>query len=775
MFPSSRSGRNAGKMPSGRAFFLLISLAWLMGSRAGYAQDFYDADTLQKIEIQFSQPDWDYRMDTAKAGSDGYLLADWVKINNVQFDSAGVKYKGNSSYDSTYAKNPIHIALDEFLPNSYEGFTDVKLSNGYADPSMIREVLAYGMVSHYMECPRANFAQLYINGQYVGLYTNVENVGKEFCSDHFYSSDRTFIKCNPVINPGPATKSNLKFIPAADSSGYFNFYELKSDIGWNDLVALCDSLTNIPSGAGLLFDMDRVLWMLALNNVLVNLDSYTGVFCQNYYLYRDAFGLYNPVMWDLNMSFGGFPFVGSLNSSMGSLTVTNMQQLSPLIHATDPYWPLINAVLADPVYKRMYIAHMRTITSEMFASGSYVTEAAQLQALVDTAVQSDSNSFFSYAQFQAALTANNNFGSYVVPGISTLMNTRASWLQSTTEFSQVPPAIAWVAGDTAPDLNDTVWITARVTNASPSAVYLGWRNNAAGKFVRVSMADDGLHGDSAAGDQIFGASLIVSAIDMQYYVYAENANAGIFSPERAEHEFYALQATVQNPQAGQLMINEFLALNQSGAVNETGQHEDWIELYNPGPLPISLYGMYLTDNASNLAKFAFPQNTEIAPDSVLIIWADDGTSTPSYVHANFKLSGNGEEIILSNANGDIVDSITFGPQVVDLSMGRCPDGTGSFSPQSPPSFNAKNCTTGMHGVEDAKNYFTAYPVPAHTRLEVTMKKQPGGDLEILNALGRMVWKGKAAASFFIDVSNWAPGVYFLRSGMAVQRIQVIHD
>jgi hypothetical protein len=403
-------------MPLGRTGFLWLGLAWIAGSGAGYAQDFYNGDILQKIEIYFSQPDWDYRMDTAKAGSDGYLMADWVKINHVQFDSAGVKYKGNSSYDSTYAKNPIHIALDEFVSNAYHGYTDVKLSNGYADPSFIREVLAYGMVRHYMECPRANFAQLYINGQYSGLYTNVENVGKEFCSDHFYSSDNTFIKCNPVIYPGPATKSNLKFIPGADSSGYFNFYEMKSDIGWNDLVTLCDSLTNTPSGISHQFDMDRVLWMLALNNVLVNLDSYTGVFCQNYYLYRDASGLYNPVMWDLNMAFGGFPFVGSLNSSMGSLTVTNMQQLSPLVHSTDPYWPLINAVLADPVYKRMYIAHMRTVTAEMFSSGSYLAEATQLQALVDTAVQSDSNGFFSYAQFQSAMTANTTFGSYVVTG-----------------------------------------------------------------------------------------------------------------------------------------------------------------------------------------------------------------------------------------------------------------------------------------------------------------------------------------------------------------------
>src|SRR5205085_8540756 len=92
-------------------------------------------------------------------------------------------------------------------------------------------------------------------------------------------------------------------------------------------------------------DMDRMMWMLAFNTVSVNLDSYTGVFCQNYYLYKDNTNRFNPIPWDLNMAFGGFPFVGVVNSSMGSLTIANMQQLSPTFHSSDPYWPVINDVM----------------------------------------------------------------------------------------------------------------------------------------------------------------------------------------------------------------------------------------------------------------------------------------------------------------------------------------------------------------------------------------------------------------------------------------------
>ena len=60
------------------------------------AQNFYDQNTIQKIEIQFTQPNWDYQLDTAKSGAEGYIMAASVTINGVYFDSVGVKYKGNS-------------------------------------------------------------------------------------------------------------------------------------------------------------------------------------------------------------------------------------------------------------------------------------------------------------------------------------------------------------------------------------------------------------------------------------------------------------------------------------------------------------------------------------------------------------------------------------------------------------------------------------------------------------------------------------------------------
>ena len=163
---------------------LLVLLSFAQKSKA--QSPFYNISTIQKIELFFSITDWDFRMDTAKSGSEGYLLSDSIKINGLALDSVGVKYKGNSSYNPSNLKNPFHIAIDEFKNQSYLGIKDIKLGNGYSDPSMIREVLAYSILNNYMDCPESNFSQVYINGTYIGLYSNTENIGKDFCSSKFY-------------------------------------------------------------------------------------------------------------------------------------------------------------------------------------------------------------------------------------------------------------------------------------------------------------------------------------------------------------------------------------------------------------------------------------------------------------------------------------------------------------------------------------------------------------------------------------------------------------
>ena len=175
---------------------LLFALGIFISANAS-AQSFYNLDTIQEIKIYFGFSDWDYRMDTSNAGEDGYIPADSVVINGTLFENCGVKYKGNSSYDASRTKNPLHIKLDKYLTQDYQGYEDIKLGNGYTDNSMIREPLSYQILRQYMDAPLGNFARVYINGNYYGIMNNAEDIGNKFLMEHYYTDKHTFVKCNP--------------------------------------------------------------------------------------------------------------------------------------------------------------------------------------------------------------------------------------------------------------------------------------------------------------------------------------------------------------------------------------------------------------------------------------------------------------------------------------------------------------------------------------------------------------------------------------------------
>ncbi len=278
----------------------ILIFGLLMGSFGLFAQDLYNINNITVIKLTFEDPNWDQTMDTYYANDlDERLLASCT-VNGVQFDSVGVKYKGNSTFDATNAKNPLNMKLNYTVDDQdYDGWYTLKLSTGDKDPSFVREALSYEIVRKYMKAPLSNFAKVYVNGNYHGLYTSNESINKKFLEGYFYSDrDNTLIKCNPeTVRDGSSTLEYL----GADSSLYYKFYEMKSEYGWNDLSEFINVLNNDFFNIETLVDIDKAIWMMAFNNMMVNLDSHTGPFQQNYYLHQDNSNRINAIVWDLNM------------------------------------------------------------------------------------------------------------------------------------------------------------------------------------------------------------------------------------------------------------------------------------------------------------------------------------------------------------------------------------------------------------------------------------------------------------------------------------------
>ncbi|MFA9390975.1 MAG: CotH kinase family protein [Prolixibacteraceae bacterium] len=744
----------------------------IMLSNIVSAQDFYDMNTVQTIKIVFSESNWDALLDAKKSGDESYLMAQSVSINEEVFDSVGVKYKGNSTYKASQKKNPFHIELDTYKDQDYDGYTDIKLSNVANDPSFVREVLSYQILRQYMDAPLSNYANVYVNGTLIGLYSSSEAVSKTFVKSHFGSKKNAFIKCNPPDGAGPGTSAlpNLVYL-GTDSSKYYSSYELQSDNGWNELINLCDTLTNKIEAVEKILDVDRALWMLAFDNALVNLDSYIGAFSQNYYLYRDDNGRFLPVVWDLNESFGRFSQAGTTSFN----STADKQKMSHLINATSSSYPLVKMLLSVPMYKRMYLAHLKTMMLENFDNQSYYTTGKSLQATIDAAVQADVNKFFTYANFTSNLTnditSGMGPGTSATPGITKLMDGRSAYLLGLADFTNTSPSITDISlSDASPLINSNITVSGKVNNAS--AVYLGYRSNTEKPFTRIQMYDDGTHSDQTANDGIFSTSFNLEKALTQYYIYAENSNTGIFSPQRAEHEYYTISATTTDLPVGDLVINEFMASNQTTIADQDGEYNDWIEIYNNTTSLIDLSGYTLSDDAKDLIQWEFPAGTTIDAGGYLIVWADKDEEQTG-LHANFKLSSTSGQIFLSDAIASLIDEVSYSTQTTDISYGRSPNGTGNFQTMAS-TFNGSNLQTNSIQSAQAIAAIKVYPNPATNYFYISGLDNSAASSKIViyNTMGRIVFNDYVSEGASIDASQWTVGIYIVKAGNSTIKMMI---
>jgi hypothetical protein len=177
------------------------------------------------------------------------------------------------------------------------------------------------------------------------------------------------------------------------------------------------------------------------------------------------------------------------------------------------------------------------------------------------------------------------------------------------------------------------------------------------------------------------------------------------------------QAQLSAQYSRRIFINEFLASNitTNADIVDFDDFSDWVELYNAGDAEVNLAGYFITDHPENPTKWRFPGGTKIPAKGFLLVWADGydqipgkvlqrsyypfDTYTTRYCHLNFKLDRAGEFIGLLSPDTVLVDSVSYGVQQQDVSVGRQPDGSVQWFSFGEPTPASANTTPGALSLE----------------------------------------------------------------------------
>lgn len=666
-------------------------------STPAIAQDFYDESIMREVRLDFQQNNW-WTLLENNYNTGTEIPAD-MTIDGVTYTDVGVRFKGNTSFRRPNTeKKSFNISLNSFVADQdVMGYSTLNFNNAYMDPTFMREVLFSKVCRSYTTAAKGNFIHLIINNENWGVYANIQQLNKDFLEEWYPTDTGDRFKVPSAFQtPGNASLNWL----GNNTSAYQPWYELKSSdpLAYNRLIILCDIINNTPSGPGYvqavedILALDRALWTLALENAFMDSDGYVHK-GSDYAIYRDdVHGRWNLLQRDANEAFGSFS-----RNSWGTNGTVN---LHPDYDTNDPNLPLMNKILTIPFVRERYLAHFKTIIEEWMDWGRIGPIVTNWDNLIRSEVQADNKKIYSFSNYTTNLYSDVNQGQTIFKGLQQYVDERRAYLLSLPEFNRPQPQLENLAhSPQLPTAGQAVNITVKATapqGANLANVTLHYRD--IGAFRGVPMFDDGQHGDNDPNDGVYGAFVqgSLAGTKIEYYVSAacaiSDGGAWSFIPNTAEFQppSWITQTGSNNTPA----FNEFLAKNDSTNTDSFGDYDDWLEIINRNNNAINLEGMFLSDNPTNLEKWSFPQNTTVQPGDTLLIWCDEDASQGP-LHANFKLSGNGEQLFLVDTDGTtILDAISYGPQEDDISMGRLFDGGNQWATFQSPTPGISNEQNG---------------------------------------------------------------------------------
>ncbi len=736
---------------------LLLLLPLSLFGQAGFppAGFVYDDLTVSRIEV-FMHPDsLNHMLAPANLYTDHEYPASMVFIRGPRRDSialVGIRLRGNFSRSA--AKKSFRISVNTFVSGQrYEGFKDFNLVSGYNDLSISRNKIYADMARGLKTvASRIGHTELYINGQNRGLYMNVEVVNEDFVQARYGNQHGNLYKC---LFP-----ADLVYISNDPNAYKFMSngrrpYELKTNTqadNYNDLAQFIKILNQTPANQiycalDSLLNIEDYLLNLAIDITAGHWDGYYNK--NNFYLYnnqRDKRFEYIPYDTDNTL---GIDWMG-----------IDWTTISPYQFKPNQARPLYEKMMANPETRAIFNFYLRKVSLYVQSPG-FLSQTDSVRIRITPAALADPYKNLAYgftnSQFQQAFTHTNAI-QHVKKGIFPFLQQRSNNnLQALpTNFNVTPivhrPRIQQLRVGQRPH------VLVKVEDENQAALQVKLVYFYQGANLELTLFDDGQHNDGAAGDGWYGAWLPIStqAGAIRFQVEARDVLQQVrLSP--------CTPLQVQVNEGGPLFINELMADNSAGIRDEANVASDWIELYNHSSEPYLLAGHSLTDNPANPGKWTFPSDT-IAPFGHYLVWAS-GVTSRGPRHTNFGLSKSGEYVGLYRQQANqwlMLDTITFGPQLEDVSFGRSGDGGYVWTLFYQPTPRTANAfATAI--TASAMGRIKVYPNPSHGSATLAFPPATFEHLEVYNVLGKQV------ATFAIESSqqnlflpgNLAAGQYWL--------------
>lgn len=323
--------------------------------------DFYRREQVQSIHLQVADKDLQRMLAALPERIDVLASFRW---RDVAVENVSIRFKGNSSsHPKQSHKRSFLIKFDKYdKKQRFFGLRQVAFDNGIQFGSLFSEPIITDILrDHGIQTHRCNYAKLYFNKEYQGVYVNVERIDQSFIDAHLPDKAGPLFKVD-LGGPG----ANLQYL-GDEPAHYAKAFETKSKSAKKEIVRLVTFIRWInqsePKAFAKNFDSkleaDDFLRTTAILLLAGAFDQLTGWNPHNYFLYHDGKSdRWRYLPWDLD--------VGFCETAFGKIRVLADWNASWPVPTSGAPNPLLERIIADPQLLARYRKEARKILDKSF-------------------------------------------------------------------------------------------------------------------------------------------------------------------------------------------------------------------------------------------------------------------------------------------------------------------------------------------------------------------------------------------------------------------------
>ena len=353
----------------------------------------------------------------------------------------GFRIRGNTSRFSP--KKSFKVSFNTFNPGrKFYGLEKLNLNGEHNDPSVIRSKICWDILRKMgVPASRANHVELYINGEYYGLYINVEHIDEEFAWSRFGNRDGNMYKCLwpadlVYFSPNP---DDYKFVSEDRRTYKLTTNEKEDDYG--DLFHFIDVLNNTPAEEfscelEKVFNVDEFLKVLAFDVACGNWDDYSYL-KNNYYLYHNtATGRFEFIPYDLDNTLG----IDWIGENWATRDVYNWSN-------PDESRPLCTRILGIQKYRDQYSRYLKELVDEIMDPEVLFPRIDSIHTMITLSVESDPYYplSYGYSMEEFNLSYDVPLGDHVAFGLKQFINIRTGSIGTSLENNGMVPVVNYIS------------------------------------------------------------------------------------------------------------------------------------------------------------------------------------------------------------------------------------------------------------------------------------------------------------------------------------------